>query len=451
MKTIPGPGFFSLLALTPLMRKDPVAFGRKMFERYGNVVKFSVGPYKVIAMNEPEYHHWVLKEHWERYIKGKAFEKMEPVMGAGLLTAPNEFWRQNRSIVQPNFRLGRLPVYQKKIVLCCKETFQQWEKTGRDRGMVFDIHQEMMDLTLGIITRTIFDTDFASDERVAKAIHDFMIGMESQLFHLFKFQKYIPTPKNIRSLRALRFMDAIAYKLIAQRRQDYEGRMDLISLLIQASHREGAKGITDKYLRDEVLNFLIAGHETTASSLSFCLYQLAKNPDVLLRVREEINRHAEAGELRYEDLEKYSYLDQVINETLRILPPVWSLSREAREADVIDGYPIPKGCIVTVAPYFLHHREDIYPDPQRFDPDRFSEGESRKRPKNCFHPFGLGPRTCIAETFARMEMKTFLILFLRDFDFALEDPEAPLDLLATVTLRPRYGLRLRIQRRGVKS
>lgn len=446
-KPIPGPSFTKLLSLTPLMRKDPIAFGHKMFQEYGNVVKFSVGPYKVIAMNEPEYHHRVLKENWENYIKGKAFEKMEPVMGEGLLTAPNEFWRQNRAIVQPNFRLSRYPDYHQKIVDCCQETFERWEGRGRTDGEPFDFHQEMMDLTLLIITRTIFDTDFASDERVAKAIHDFMIGMEAQLFHLFKFQKYVPTPKNMRSLKALRFMDSIAYKLIAERRQDYEGRKDLISLLIQASHREGAKGITDKYLRDEVLNFLIAGHETTASSLSFCLFELSQHPEILSKVRDEIQSVLGEGEIKYDHLEKLVYLDRVISEVLRILPPVWSISREAKEDDFIDGYFIPKGCIVTVAPYYLHHREDLFPNPKSFDPDRFSEDQIRQRPKNCYHPFGLGPRTCIAEFFARMEMKIFLSLFLREFDFKLEEGKG-LDLEAMVTLRPRDGLSVRLKKRG---
>lgn len=445
-KKIPGPSFLTLLTLTPLMRKDPLAFGKKMFEEYGNVVKFSVGPYTVIALNEPEYHHYVLKENWEKYIKGKAFEKMEPVMGEGLLTAPNEFWRQNRAIVQPNFRLARYPDYHQKIVDCCEDIFASWSKKGRDRGETFDFHQEMMDLTLTIITRTIFDTDFTSDERVAKAIHDFMIGMEAQLFHLFKFQKYVPIPSNMRSLKALRFMDSIAYKLIAERRKDYEGRKDLISLLIQASHREGAKGITDKYLRDEVLNFLIAGHETTASSLSFCLYELSQSPEILKKVREEIRKVVGEGEINYDHLGDLNYLDKVISEVLRILPPVWSISREAKEDDEINGYPIPKGCIVTVAPYYLHHREDLYPDPARFDPERFSEEEIRKRPKYCYHPFGLGPRTCIAETFARMEMKIFLALFLRRFDFELKGPKK-LDLEAMVTLRPRKGLPVSLMER----
>ena len=446
MKTIPGPSFLSLLSLTPLMRKDPVAFGAKMFAEYGRVIKFSVGPYKVIALNEPEYHHRVLKENWENYIKGKAFEMMEPVMGEGLLTAPHEFWRQNRAIVQPNFRLGRLPGYFQKMKESCEFYFEDWEKTQKTSLESMDVHQEMMNLTLTIITKTIFDLDFSTDPKVAGAIHDFMLGMEAQIFHLSKFQKYIPTPKNIRSLRALKYMDSIAYDLIARRRQDYEGRGDLISLLIQASHREGARGITDKYLRDEVLNFLIAGHETTASSLSFCLRMLTENPEVLQKVREETDSVLGSRELEFVDLEKFTSLDMVINETLRILPPVWSISREAREDDDVDGYRIPKGSIVTVAPYFLHHREDIWPDPGRFLPERFSEEESKKRPKNCFHPFGLGPRTCIAETFARMEMKIFLVLFLRRYEFSY-DNRISWELLATVTLRPKNGLYLKIRPR----
>lgn len=444
-RPIPGPSFFSLLALTPLMRKDPIAFGEEMFKRYGNAVKFSVGPYKVIALNDPAHHHWVLKENGENYIKGKAFEKMEPVMGTGLLTAPNEIWRQNRAIVNPLFRLNRLPIYHQKITESCQEFIQKL-KSRRNPDSSFDVHQSLMDLTLAIITRSIFDMDFASDPKVAIAIHDFMIGMEAQLFHLFSWQKYIPIPKNLRALRALKYLDSIAYDLIAKRRNDFEGRADLISLLIQASKSAGAKGITDRYLRDEVLNFLIAGHETTASALSFCLYQLTEHPEVLSRVQKEIQEVLGERDLKFEDLERFEYLDKVINESMRILPPVWAISREAKADDLIDGHHIPKGCIVTVAPYFVHHREDIWPDPKKFLPERFDEEEIKKRPKNCFHPFGLGPRTCIAEIFARMEMKTFLILFLRAFNMKL-DAHVAVVPFATVTLRPKNGVFLYVQER----
>lgn len=443
-KHIPGPSVLSLLKNTKKLRNDPLSFGKEIIDKYGNAIKIRLGPYKVIALNDPAYHHYVLKENWTNYPKGKAFEKMEPLMGNGLLMAENDFWRQNRSIVQPAFRLNRMQSYFEEVVNSSNNLFSTWS----DKSSL-DFHQEMMTLTLSVISKCLFQLDQGKGSvKISEAIHDFMAGMEDQIFHLFSFQKHLPNKVNKKFKASVKYLDGVVYKIIEERRIASEGKNDLISMLINASKNEGAKGISDKYLRDEIMNFFIGGHETSANALTWCLYNLSNNQDVLDKLIIEIKNVLAGQELKYEHLDKFHYLDQVINESLRMYPPIWIISRETKEDDVIDGMKIPKGSIMVVSPYFLHRRKDIWNRPEVFNPDRFSQEEINKRPKNSFLPFGLGPRSCIGEMFARMEMKTILIILLSRFQFNRDDTNEVIPL-ATITLRPKNGLKIYIKEKVI--
>lgn len=438
IRQIPGPGILSLIKNTNKLRKDPLSFGEELIDIYGNAIKIRLGPYSVIALNDPAHHHWVLKENWTNYPKGKAFEKMEPLMGKGLLMAENEFWRQNRSIVQPAFRLNRLDSYYKEVVSSSEALFKEWN--GKEK---IDFHEEMMSLTLSVISKSLFHIDQGKESyKISEAIHDFMAGMEEQIFHFLPIQKHFPTSVNRKFKASVRYLDSVVYKIIDERRRDSESRNDLVSLLINASKKDGAVGITDKYLRDEVMNFFVGGHETSANAITWCLYNLSRDKEVLNKVLEEIK----STKLELSTLDQFTYLDKVIDESLRMFPPIWILSRETKSEDQIDGMVIPKGSIMVVSPYFLHHRKDIWPDPHTFNPERFNREESEKRPKNSFLPFGLGPRSCIGEIFARMEIKTFLIMFLSKFEFT-RDESVPVIPLATITLRPKNGVHIFIKER----
>lgn len=438
-KSITGPGLFSLIKNTKLLRKDPLTFGESMLSQYGNAIKIRLGPYQVIALNDPAYHQWVLKDNWTNYPKGKAFEKMDPLMGKGLLMAENEFWRQNRSIVQPAFRLNKMNEYFSEIKESANNLFISWELNRK-----INFHQEMMSFTLSVISKSLFHIDQGKEShQISEAIHDFMAGMEEHIFYFLPFQKHLPTKINRKFKKSVKYLDSVVYKIIRERRGDSKGKTDLVSMLINASNMHGAQGISDKYLRDEVMNFFVGGHETTANAITWCIFNILSHEQVLEKILEEIGRLNIHSELQLEDLEKCSYLDQVINESLRMFPPIWIISRETKEEDMIDGMVIPKGSIMVVSPYFLHHREDIWPNPHTFDPDRFVESEISKRPKNSFLPFGLGPRSCIGETLARMEIKTFLIMLLSSYRLKL-DPEVPVVPYATITLRPKNGLYIQV-------
>jgi cytochrome P450 len=432
-----GPSFLQVLKDYKQIRKSPLDYGRHLFEKYGDTVEFKIARYHVKALNTPELHEYVLKTNYQNFIKGKAYERMQPLIGQGLLITNHENWRQNRSIVNPAFRIKKLESYFSEIQTSTFDLFNNF----RD-GHQYDFHQLMMELTLSVISRVLFHIDLSGrSERVSKAIHDYMEGMENQIFHMSSFQKYIPTPSNRKFLKAVKYLDSIVYDLIKQRRKDYHNRDDLISMLIRAQMNDGAKGITDHYLRDELMTFMVAGHETTANAISWALYHLADNPDVLAKCYEEIDKYKNE-ELTFKSLDQYEYLEKVINESLRISPAVWITSREVKDHDEFEGIALKKGMIVIVSAYFLHHHPRYWKDPEKFDPERFSKDYNKK----AFVPFGVGPRSCIGEHFARIEMRTILIHFLRKYNFKLVQKK--IKALATITLRPENGLILEIKERN---
>ncbi len=443
MKKISGPSLLSILWNTRKFRRDPIAFGVELLRKYGNVLKLNIWPFRIVVLNDPAYHHWVLKENFENYVKGKAYEKLEPLFGQGLLITENKYWRQNRANVNPVFRLKNMEIYFEDISVRTHRVLSDWEPKTR-----IDFHQEMMNLTLSIIVKTLFNVDFGSDsEKLSHAIHDYMAGMENQIFQISKLQQYLPTRVNRNFKAAVKFLNGAIDQVINDRRNGQgDERSDMINLLLKAEKGGGPQGITKRYLRDEVMNFVVGGHETTANALSWCMSDILKYPETREKILAEIRETIGSRDLTLADLERFPYLDQVINESLRMNPPLWIMSRETLNDDVIDGYPISKGTIVVVSSFFLHHREDIWPEAETFDPGRFTEEEIRKRPKNSFLPFGLGPRACIGEMLGRMEIKAVLIMVLQKFELSL-NREVPVERFATVTLRPKNGVSVNLQRR----
>jgi len=433
-----GPSFFKIMKDYKKIRSTPLQYGKELYDQYGDHVEFKIARYHVIGLNTPEFHEYILKTNYKNFIKGKAYEKMEPLIGQGLLIAPHEFWRQNRKIVNPAFRHQKLEEYFSEI----QKSTQTLINGYRDNHS-YNIHQDMMQLTLSIISKVLFQIDLSGrSEKVSQAIHDYMYGMEEHIFHISKFQKHLPTKTNKKFNNAVKYLNSIIFDLIKQRRIDYATQDDLISTLIKAQVNDGAKGITDEYLRDELMTFMVGGHETTANALTWTFYHLAKNPKVLNELKNEVDSVLSSSYLLYEDLVKFQYMDTVINESLRITPPVWITSREVLKDDEFMGVKLKKGMITIVSAYFLHHNPKYWTNPSEFKPERFKTDYNKK----AFVPFGVGARSCIGEMLAKVELKVILALFIKNFDFRLVDKQEIMPL-ATITLRPSNGLNLELRKR----
>jgi cytochrome P450 len=315
-------------------------------------------------------------------------------------------------------------------------------------GEVLDAHEQMMRLTLSIVGRCLFDTDI--EDAVANRIGD-ALAAALELFG--KFQSFpftdllmrLPIPARRRFYEAKESLDSIVFGMIEERRATGD-RGDLLSTLLLVQDEEDQGGMSDQQVRDEAMTILLAGHETTANALTWTWYLLSQHPEVEAKLHEEIDSVLGDRIPSAEDLPKLPYGEMVLSESLRLFPPAWVLGRKALENHDVDGYTIPAGSLVLLSPFVIHHDPRWFPDPYRFDPERWRAEKQRTRPKHSFFPFGGGTRLCIGESFAWMEGILVLVTLARRWRLRLA-PEHPVGLRPAVTLRPKDGMGMVVERR----
>jgi len=360
---------------------------------------------------------------------------LRPVLGNGLLTSEGEVHARQRKLLAPAFAHKRIASYASTMA----------ERASRlaaslAPGEVVDVAEAMMRLTLEIVGKTLFDAEVASDsDEVGDAVTIAMETALAQLGSLVPIPPFVPTPTNRAHRRAVERLDAIIYRIIRERRAQGGDRGDVLSMLLAARDEDGA-GMTDTQIRDEAMTLFLAGHETTANAMAWTLYLLAKNPAARERVEAEVD--ALGGPPAYDDLARLPFTLAALKESLRLFPPAYIIGRRATEALTIGDYAIRRSEIVFVNILGIHHRADLYPEPERFDPERFLGDAERELPRGAYIPFGAGPRVCIGNHFALMEGHVLLATLARRLRFELA-PDARIEMDPLITLRPRGGLPMR--------
>jgi cytochrome P450 len=306
-------------------------------------------------------------------------------------------------------------------------------------GSVVDVHAEMARLTLAIVGRTLFDADVESEaSEIGEALTESMEMLNRFMLPFSGVLERLPTATARRLRRARSRLDATIYGLIAERRAGELDRGDLLSLLLRAREETGS-AMTDEQVRDEAMTIFLAGHETTAVALTWTWYLLARNPQAEARLHDELRQTLGGRPPTVADLARLPYTERVLAESMRLYPPAWVIGRRARAEVQLDGHRIPAGSIVVLSPFVTHRDPRWYPEPLRFDPDRFTAEASAERPRYAYFPFGGGPRVCIGEGFARAEARLVLATLAQRVRFRLAT-ERPVELHPRVTLRPRGGL-----------
>jgi cytochrome P450 len=360
---------------------------------------------------------------------------LRPLLGNGLLTSETDFHAKQRKLLAPAFAHKRIASYATTMA----ERADHFAQSLRD-GESLDLADAMMRLTFEIVGKTLFDTEVNDDaSEVSVAITTVMQCMFRQLESLVPIPPVVPTPSNLRYQRAVRALDRIVYRIIRERRAKNEDRGDVLSMLLAARHEDGAP-MSDKQVRDESMTLMLAGHETTANALSWTFHLLAQHP----KERETMEKELDAlgRNPSYEDLAKLPYTLAVFKEAMRLYPPAYMVARRAREDVTIgDGaHRIKKGAICFVSVIGIHHRPDVFADPERFDPTRFLGDKEKELPRCAYLPFGAGPRVCIGNHFALMEGHVLLATIARQARFDAVSPKAKVELEPLVTLRPKGGL-----------
>lgn len=446
VSTFPGPRTWHPLGFFGPLAKEPLAFLERLAAEHGDYVCFRMLHERLFLVNEPAGIHHILADNSRNYEKSKSYDKLRPLLGEGLLTSEGALWRQQRRLIQPEFTRQRLASFVPRMVAITERLLQRWHELAV-AGTAFDMAAEMTRLTLAIVGDALFETDISGVEAdsIGAAVQVLLADADARLSSLVNLPAWLPTPQNRRVRAAKRRIDALVGQMIATRRQGGGAGDDLLGRML-AAQDDAAQGMSAAQLRDEVLTLVMAGHETTALALCWCFYLLAQHPQVLERLRAELDGQLGSRDPRAEDFASLSYTRQVFEETMRLYPPLWIVERRALEEDRVGGLTIPAGGWVLISSWLTHRHPGLWDEPEQFRPERFARDVSRQRPRYAYYPFGGGPRLCVGKHFAMIELWVVLSMVLRRFDPVLAEP-APKALRPTISLRPAGGLRMRVRLR----
>lgn len=424
-----------------LLARNHLALFRRM-ATYGDVVQVRLGRQRLVLLTHPDDIHRMLATEQRSFVKGRALDRVKILLGEGLLTSEAPRHLRHRRLMQPAFHRERVGAYAEIMSECARQTADSWQD-----GAVLDVHHEMMQLTRAIAGKTLFELDVGHDPGGVQET----IGLSLKLYRYAVLPgggvvEYLPLPFVRRVQRARARLNGWLADTIRARRAQAGERPDLLSLLIAARDDDGGT-MTDEEVRDELVTLLLAGHETTAVALSWASYLLSSHPLLQGRLQVELDTVLGGRLPTAADMPRLPFLRRVLAETMRLYPPAWIIERRAVREFVVRGMRIPAGSLVYASAFLVHRDARWYPDPERFDPDRWLTGRDETRPKCAYFPFGAGTRVCIGEQFAWMEAILILATVGQRWHLQHElTHEVAMEPL--VTLRPKYGMRMRLSRRA---
>jgi cytochrome P450 len=431
-----------ILGASALFQRRPIQAIFEISRACGDVarLRFPMRPHTAHLLRHPDHLRHVLIDNAKNYGKHtRGYEKLRGILGSGLVTSEGDFWKRQRRIANPAFHRERIAHFAEVMVRCTTDMLDEWDQRVT-KGEPFDVSREMMRVTLRVIGLTMLSADVqARSSIVGEALDEVLHVTIARVQRMLSWPEWVPVPVNRRYDRARDALNGVVNELIVTRRRTGEEKDDLLSMLMSARDPQTGEGMSDVQLRDEVMTVFLAGHETTANALAWTLHFLSLYPDAERKVRAEVQEALGDRPPKLEDLPKLVYTEQVIKESMRLLPPVWFLTRSVIDDDVVGGYRIPKGSWVLISPYLTHRHPDFWPNPEGFDPDRFTPEREDARPKCAYLPFLLGPRKCIGESFAMMEARLILAAIVQRTKLDLV-PGRPVELDPTVTLRPKGGV-----------
>jgi len=448
-KVPPGPAGSFLFGSLRDFRANPLQLLMQLATEYGDICRFRVGFLEFYLLNHPDLITHVLVDRDKHYKKSRLdLEAFGPFVGQGLLTSEGDLWKQQRRLLQPLFTQQMFEAYSQTITDYTTEMVDRW-KPWAESGKTFDLAEEMTALTMRVITRTILGLDFAG---VSKEVTEaFEIGIDyanSVMDTVVPLPDWVPTPGHVRFHHSKKVLFDLVNGLIEQRRRTSLEGKDLLTLMMRARDEQTGAAFSDDMLRDQVLTFFGAGHETTAQSLKWSFSMLSRHPYVEQKVHAEAQRVLGGRAPTFKELGALEYTKMVIHEVMRLWPAVWMLDREAVVEDELAGYPVPPGTQVAFSQWVMHRHPAYWENPEGFDPERFSPERSAGRAHGVYFPFGAGPRVCIGNTFALMEMQLIIPTILQRYRLDVM-PSPPVVPKPTLTLRPMYGVPVRaIPREG---
>lgn len=445
-RVAPGPKGAPLLGLIPeVRRKGLLDFFSDAARNYGNVVRLPLGPITQYLLAHPDHIKHALVDNVQNYCKGRGYQQIGLILGQGLFTSEGKYWQQQRRRLQPPFTAKAVYQFSDDIVQATDGLRQRWEQHA-ERGAVLDIHNAMMQLAMSIIGRTMLSVDVGDESQpVSAAFTNALQFISKRSSGTPAMPLSVPTPANQRFKRSLQTVDDFVQGVLNERERG-GAQNDLLNIMLKARENESDTGMTAQQLRDEIITFFFAGHETTAQALTWTWYLLSQHPEAEARLHAEVDLVLGDRLPTQADLHNLPYSRMVVEEAMRLYPPVFVFVRDALNDDEIGGYHIPRGSMLVFSQWVTHRSPQFWDRPEVFEPERFTPERVDARPRYAYFPFGVGPRTCIGNHFALLEAQTIVAMIAQRYRLRLAagqrvEPE-PMG-----TLRPRYGMRMTLERR----
>jgi cytochrome P450 len=444
--TPPGPSSLELLGQLRKIQRNAPEYLLDAARRYGDLVYFDVPKNPAYFLNHPNLIKHVLLDNHRKYSKDTIqYNSLSEITGKGLLTSDGSFWLRQRRLAQPAFARQRLMKLDEVVTPATQAMLDRWEAIAR-KGDPLDVDGEMMRLALEVVGKALFSIDLSQDatrlvEAVLTAL-DYIVGRARNPTSLSSLP-FLMTPRKARFNAAVSTLNMTVYEMIAERQAAEDPGSDLLGMLLKARDPETGSAMTPEQVRDEVITILIAGHETVASALTWSWYLLAKHPAQWEQMHAEGKRVLGDEPPTTGDLADIPYTGQVFSEALRLYPPAWLITRKSIEADRIDNIDIQPGALIILSPYTIHRHPEFWQNPQEFNPERFSQGQEKSRPRFAYIPFGGGPRLCIGDQFAMIEAQLIMAMVTQRFRLELL-PHRPVEADPLVTIRPKHGLPMKV-------
>ncbi len=447
IKTIPR-----LKVILGLFRflKNPIPLINEAIEEYGDTyITYLGATTKAIMSVDPDFTQYILQKNNKNYHKSKLqTEAVGKYVGKGLLTANGAYWLKQRRLIQPGFKKDKIVKLMSLMYEVVEDYVEELKSRLHDGAQEIEITEEMSLLTLKIISKALFSTGIEGEqlELLNKAVTDLQTAIiKSVRQPMFNWWRTL-TGENAKNDKLSQQTYDLITGIIEARRKDTGEYNDLLDMLLHSVYEDTGEGMTTKQILDEALIIFVAGHETTANALSWTLYLLDKHPDISDKLITESNKVKLEGDITYQDVAKMDYNRQILSEAMRLYPPAWITDRVALEDDEFNGIKITKGDVIGLYIYGAHHSNKLWDEPDKFNPSRFERDKMKSNHPYAYYPFGGGPRLCIGQQFAMVEMQLSLMELIKNFKFELKE-DHPIELSPLVTLRPRHGLKMMVSNR----
>jgi cytochrome P450 len=439
-------------ALRKLRPANPIQLFQSLAEKYGDIAHYKIGWHHIVFLNHPDYIREVLVVQNDNFIKERTVRRTKMLLGEGMITAEGAEHRMQRQVAQPAFHRQRIPEYASVMVreaACMRESW----RGGAQRDIAID----MMHLTLNVVAQTLFATDLrqgAGDQGAGDEVAELADAI-NRIMGLYNFLVMLPAaewlvhvrpPGLAAFVKARKRIDAVVYRMIAAHLQRKHDGGSLLDMMLAASPDESAE--SEQSLRDQVITIFLAGYETVANALSWTWYLLSQNPDCERRFHMEIDRELQGRLPTFDDVPRLRYVEMVLAESMRLYPPAWAMGRYARSDFQLGEFFLPAKTTVLMSQFVTHRDPRFFPDPLRFDPERFTPEAKARRMKFTYFPFGAGFRQCIGESFSLMEGVLLLATLGQKWKLRLV-PGHCVEPEPLITLRPKFGMKMLVESRNV--